>query len=103
MSIGSFFRSLGHVFSGTNLTAAQKVVSDLLPVVGDDLATFSKSLPAAHDSLFELAAQAQRLVADTKGVHLSLSMAIHLAQSVITAHWPEIVAEAEKLASGGKL
>lgn len=97
MSIGSFFKSLGHLFTGHNLTAAEKFVSDVLPVVGDDLAAFSATLPAAHDSLFALAAQAQKLIADTKGAHISLSMAIHVAQAVITAHWPEIVAEAEKL------
>jgi hypothetical protein len=103
MSIGSFFKSLGHLFSGHNLTAAEKVVSDLLPVVGDDLAAFSKSLPDEFASLLALANQAKKLVADVKGVNLSTSMALHLAQATITAHWPEIIAEAEKLATTGKL
>lgn len=103
MSIGSFFKSLLHVFSGSNLTAAEKVVSDLLPEFGDDLAAFSKALPDEFNSLLALAKQAQKLVAEAKGVKLSTSLALHLAQSVITAHWPEIVAEAEKLATTGKL
>lgn len=102
MSIGSFFKSLGHLFSGSNLTAAEKAVSLFLPEFGDDLAAFSKDLPAARESIFALAEQAQKLIADTKGTKLSFSMALHLAQAVITAHWPEIVAEAETLVTTGK-
>ncbi len=98
MSIGTFFKSLGHLFTGHNLSAAEKVVSDLLPAVGDDLAAFSKTLPDARESIFALATQTQQLVHDVKGAKLSFSMALHLAQAVITAHWPEVVAEAEKLA-----
>lgn len=103
MSIATFFRSLGHLFTGSNLTAAEKVVSSLLPEFGDKLATFSKALPSEFDSLLTLAKEAQAVVKAAKGIDLSVSMAIHLAQSVITAHWPEIVAEAEKLITTGKL
>jgi hypothetical protein len=103
MFIGSFFRSLGHLFSGTNLTAAEKVVSSLLPEFGDALAAFSAKLPDEFDSLKALATEAQAVVKAAKGIDLSASMAIHLAQSVITAHWPEVVAEAEKLITTGKL
>lgn len=103
MSIGSFFKSLGHLFTGSNLTAAEKVVSAFLPEFGDALATFSKGLPDAFDSLKALATEAQAVVKAAKGIDLSPSMAIHLAQAVITAHWPEVVAEAEKLIATGKL
>lgn len=103
MNIGSFFKSLGHVFTGSNLTAAEKVVSAFLPEFGDDLAAFSKSLPGEFVSILTLAQQAQKLVGDAKGIHLSTSMALHLAQAVITAHWPEVIAEAEKVIATGKL
>ncbi len=101
MSIASFFKSLAHTTVPVTvpkvLTAAETVVSDLLPVVGDDLAAFSATLPAAHDSIFAVATKAQALVKDAKGHDLSFSLALHLAQAVITAHWPQIVAEAEAL------
>lgn len=103
MSIGSFFKSLGHLFSGSNLTAAEKVVSAYLPEFGDDLAAFSKTLPDAKDSIFALAEQVIKLVHDAKGENLSFSLALHVAQAVITAHWPEVAAEAEKLITTGKL
>ena len=103
MSVASFFKSLGHLFSGSNLTAAEKVVSQLLPEFGDELAAFSKSLPDEFNSLLSLAVAAQKLVKDAKGIKISTSLALHLAQAVITAHWPEIIAEAEKLATTGKL
>ena len=99
MSIGTFFKSLGHLFNASNLSAAEKVVSDLMPVVGDDLAAYSKSLPGEFDSLLTLAQQAIKLVQDAKSVTLSKSLAIHLAQAVLTAHWPQVAAEAEALAA----
>lgn len=102
MSIGSFFKSLAHHTTGSNLTAAEKVVSTYLPVVGDDLAKFSETLPHEFNSLLVLAEAAKKLVADVKGVHLSTSLAVHLAQAVLTAHWPEVIAEAEALIGTAK-
>lgn len=103
MSIGSFFKSLGHLFSGSNLTAAEKVVSAYLPEFGDALATFSAGLPNEFASLMKLATEAQSVVKAAKGVDLSPTLAIHLAQAVLSAHWPAVVAEAEKLIATGKL
>lgn len=107
MSIGTLFHkvthAIGSLFTADNLTAAEKVVSELLPEFGNDLAAFSKSLPDEFTSLLALAKQAQKLVADAKGVKLSTTLAVHLAQAVLSAHWDEVVAEAEKLLTTGKL
>lgn len=101
MSIGSLFHkvthAIGSLFSADNLTAAEKYVASVMPDVGDQLAAISKDLPDAFNSLLDLAKQAQALVKSVKGHDISLSIAIHLAQAVLTAHWPEVVAEAEAL------
>jgi hypothetical protein len=86
-----------HVFTASNLTAAMKFVADVSPIVAEDLMKASALLPSSFSSLEQLAEVAIKLVKDAKGITISKSLAIHLAQAVLTANWPEIVVEAETL------
>ncbi|MGI4744948.1 MAG: hypothetical protein ACRYGI_11630 [Janthinobacterium lividum] len=93
-SVGEFF---GRVFHATNLTAVEAWVAKVSPLVAADLEAFSATLPGEFASLEKLAEKAITLVHDLKGVTISKSLAVQLAQSAYTANKADIEAEAAKL------
>jgi hypothetical protein len=101
MSVGSVISSVGHffgrIFSAHNLTAVEAFVAKFEPQLAADLQAFSATLPDEFASLEKLAMKAIDLFKEARGVTISKSLAIQLAQSAFTAAEPSLEAEAAKL------
>ncbi|RYF13325.1 MAG: hypothetical protein EOO77_15715 [Oxalobacteraceae bacterium] len=95
--LNSIGRVIGKVFNIKTADAVLAFVAKHLPTFGPDLAAFSATLPGEFASLDKLADEAIRLFKAAKGVKLSKSLAIALAQAAYTAYKDDIQAEAEKL------
>ena len=97
MSLKTVFAHIAAFFSSSNLTAIEKFVSDVSPVIGADLAAFMGTLPAAFTSLEQAAEKAIELLNDAKGIVMSKDLAIAVAQNIFGAKTVNIVEEAEEL------
>lgn len=98
MSVMSVIRSiLGHIFTAKNLTAVEAWVAHVAPEFGAELTAFSATLAPEFASLEALAEEAIKLYNEAKGIVISKSLAIQLAQSVFTANKADLEAEAAKL------
>ena len=97
MSLKTVFAHIKSFFSSSSLTAIEKLVSEVSPVIGADLASFMESLPAAFTSLETAAEQAITLLKDAKGVTMSKDLAIAVTQNIFGAKSEAIVDEAETL------
>lgn len=67
MFLKSIFAHIVSFFSSDSLTAIEKFMSDISPVIGVDLAAFMKMLPDAFTSLEPAAEKAIALLPDEKG------------------------------------
>lgn len=95
MSLKTLFAHIGSLFSSSALTSIEKFVSEVSPVIGADLAAFMGTLAPAFASLETAAEQAITLIHDAKGITVSKSLAIAVAQNVFSAKSADIVTEAE--------
>jgi hypothetical protein len=94
------WNAIRKVFKVETFDGALAFAAKYLPEFGPALAAFSAKLPGEFASLEKLAEEAIALFKQAKGVTISKSLAIALAQAAFTAYKDDIQAEAEKLLTG---